>query len=1170
VEQLAQPNLTTIGENVLAKRYLVRNETGDVVETPQERFANVAKHVARAERNYGVEPDSIWPRFYRLMAKRDFMPNTPCLVNAGRDDNPGQLSACFVLPIEDSMEGIFTTLRDMAMIHKTGGGTGFSFSRLRPAGDFVKSTTGIASGPVSFMRAYNHVTECVKQSGVRRGANMGILRIDHPDILSFIDCKRDPNELCNFNISVGVTNAFMKAVDEDTEYELVNPRTKEVTGTLRARDVWNHVVKNAHASGEPGLFFLDRVNELDPLAGAVGEVEACNPCGEVPLRPYDACDLGSINLANFYLDDAVGAKIDFKRLEEVIQDAVRFLDDVHDVNQYPVSQIHEQTRASRKIGLGVMGWADLLVKMGIPYGSQQALDLAEEVERFIATKAVEASEELAALRGPFPLFEKSKHFTNGRKHRRNATCTVIAPTGSISIIAGCSSGIEPLFAIVQTRKQADMEMVDVNPMFIEVAKREGFYSEELLERVKENGTVKDDPDVPSRWQRVFAIANEISPEYHIRMQAAFQRHVEDAVSKCLAAGTLIPTSMGLVPVESFSDVTADDTFQKLDQSVTTGGHRILSHYRLGIGRAVRIKLDNGAVLTGAEATHRVQTADGWKLMRDLKIGDVVLGRFMAAHGPGDATIQWSDEWHTNASRIATPKAMTPPLAEWLGMLCADGHTVESTGQVGLSCKDEEVEARFITLTNEVFNVSPRTVEDRRTGVRCVYLTSRNLVRYVEALIGKGAFEKRAPIQVLQGSADEKRAFLRGVTLDGYLVRGALCVYGGMSETLAYHVAELARSFGLPSVYQGHKGAPGGVFHYVILSNAAQEIVQCIEKHKNAQPASTSYKVLLDRAVLDQHVPTDHPHYGAVRSLRQETGRHYCTNRVAHAMGWSTDTPVYLVRAVEDAGLVEMFDIEVESAHEYVVNGIVSHNTINLPEGATVEDVEQAYRMAWDEGCKGITVYRDKSREGQTLTIGASIARPELHPIPTGVYDLLGQMVKTPTGKLSVKVGLDTNDRPFETWLAVSRAGTAVSADCEAIARLGSLVLRMDSPIKPERRLQLIADQLSGIGGGDSVGFGQDRVLSLPDGVAKALRSLAESLEARQAAKTITPVEALAKAVTAPPVAVKPSNGHSNGNGKSNGNGHKHRFGDICPDCHQVALYYGEGCAKCALCGFSRC
>jgi len=786
--ELQQPNLTTIGKDVLAKRYLVRNEAGDVVETPQERFMNVAKHVAQAERNYGVEPDSIWPRFYKLMASRDFMPNTPCLVNAGREDNPGQLSACFVLPVEDSMDAIFTSLHDMAMIHKTGGGTGFSFSRLRPAGDFVKSTTGIASGPVSFMKTFNHVTECVKQSGVRRGANMGILRVDHPDIMPFIDCKRTLGELENFNISVGITDAFMDALETDSEYELVNPRNGKVTGKLRARNVMARIVENAWLNGDPGLFFIDRVNELDPLTCALGEIEACNPCGEVPLRPYDACDLGSINLGNFYREGAAGPVIDFERLESVIRDAVRFLDNVHDVNQYPVPQINERTKASRKIGLGVMGWADLLIRMGIPYGSQQGLDMAEELQRFITTKAIAASEELAALRGPFPLFEKSKHFINGRKHRRNSTCTVIAPTGSISIIAGCSGGIEPIFAIVQTRKQAEMEMVDVNPMFIDIAKREGFYSEALLERVKENGTVKDDPDVPTRWQRVFAIANEIDPEYHIRMQAAFQRHVEDAVSK----------------------------------------------------------------------------------------------------------------------------------------------------------------------------------------------------------------------------------------------------------------------------------------------------------------------------------------------------------------------------------------------------------TINLPNDATIEDVARAYQLAWSEGCKGITVYRDESREGQTLTIGAkTTAAPELHPVPTGSYELVGQMIQTPTGKLSVKLGLDAKERPFEAWLAVSRAGTAVSADCEAIARLGSLVLRMDSPIKPERRLQLIADQLAGIGGGDSVGFGQDRVLSLPDGVAKAVRSLADALEARRAAGQAKAEQA----VTEPSVTtVKvPSsgnghngNGHSNGNGHNgnghgNGNGHKHhKFGDICPDCHQVALYYGEGCAKCALCGYSRC
>lgn len=1351
---LQQPDLTAIGSSVLAKRYLARNEQGELIETPQERFVAVAKHVAQAEAAYDINPETVWPVFYKMMAARDFMPNTPCLVNAGHPN--GQLSACFVLPIEDSMERIFQTLKDTALIHKSGGGVGSSFSRIRPANDFVQTTTGLASGPISFMHAYNNVTECVKQSGVRRGANMAVLRCldgatmihtvsgrfpikdlvgqrpyvytcdaatrrvhviradqvfasdknremvrvwfdndeyidctidqrfllasgrykeakdlklgmrlmaltktvikhgnssryiktvgctdgrneyehrviardilketttadwhvhhldgnslnnvpsnleminrsdhasvhlqpllyhqrriakkrrgktleevygkekaaewksrmsvsaqnrahakpgnhkvvrvepikdkadvvydislptlhnfaangvfvhncDHPDILQFVDCKLKPGDLNNFNISVGITNAFMQALDEDTEYPLINPRTGKPTRTVRAREVFNRIVHNAHFSGEPGLFFLDRVNESDPVATPDDPIEAPNPCqpgwatvltpegirtfdevhvgstiwsgqrwtqitnkvktgvkpvyryhtragcfvgtsnhrivsegtkieivdtsnvdlalgqlgdpndkispqdivdglvigngitqansgapfltiseddvccyrkseiaelilehcptvhddawrvattinevstnvferivparflygtaqkmrgflrglytangsthrnritlltnvnivrnvqmmlsslgipshytinrahgcvyyylnieawackrfhnligfiqpehgfiqpehnhcldvvcnirpkltydivdveyfgeetvyaitvddeehtywtgglhasncGEQPLHPYDACDLGSINLANFLS----AGKIDWDRLGSTTRTAVRFLDDVHDVNHYPIPEIQKRTQNNRRIGLGVMGWADVLIDMGIPYASQKALDLAELVMAFINIAAIKASEELATHRGPFPVFASSKHATNGKKPRRNATVTTIAPTGSISIIAGCSSGIEPLFAVVQTRRQADMTMVDVNPRFIAVAKREGFYSETLMERVRETGTVKDCPEVPGHWQQVFAVANEIPVEYHVKMQAAFQQHVECAVSK----------------------------------------------------------------------------------------------------------------------------------------------------------------------------------------------------------------------------------------------------------------------------------------------------------------------------------------------------------------------------------------------------------TINLPQTAPVEDVERAYMLAWQEGCKGITVYRDKCRENQTLSLGASsekkaepkaeLVRPELHPLPTEPYDAKVWYVETPAGKLSVKLGLD-HGRPFEVWYEVSRPGRAITALSDALARLGSLVLRMDSPIDPMRRVELIIDQLTGLGGGDSVGFGPGRVLSVPDGAAKALRTLLDAVSKDEPASTVvsTPIVV----VSAAEGISKPSNGHNgnghnsnghNGNGH-NGNGHHHNLGagDICPECHQATLYHTEGCSMCP-CGFSHC
>lgn len=519
---LPEPKLTEIAQKVLAQRYLIKNEAGEVIETPRELFTRVAKAIA--------QDDEYESRYYEMMTRGDFLPNTPCLINAGRPHGQGQFSACFVLSVEDDMESIFETMKNMAMIHKSGGGTGFSFSRLRPKNDFVRSTTGVASGPVSFMRAYDHVTECVKQSGIRRGANMGILRVDHPDIRDFISCKDDVTQITNFNISVGITNAFMEALIDGAKYALINPRNNVIVEYVSPREIWDMIAQRAHATGDPGLFFIDRVNEQDPLAHVPRyEIEAVNPCGEVPLCAYNACTLGSINLGNFIED----GRLNSERLEATVELGVRFLDDVLEHNQYPVKEIAEVTAATRKIGLGVMGWADALVKMGIPYNTHLARKQARMIMQRINDTAAIASKQLARERDAFPEWENSKWHNEKDSPRRNVTVTAIAPTGSISIIAGCSSGIEPLFALCQTRNQADMIMVDFNPLFEEVASREGFWTESVRKHVIKHGSVAACDEVPERWREVFAIAGEIEPLAHVKMQAAFQEHVEDAVSKTI-------------------------------------------------------------------------------------------------------------------------------------------------------------------------------------------------------------------------------------------------------------------------------------------------------------------------------------------------------------------------------------------------------------------------------------------------------------------------------------------------------------------------------------------------------------------------------------------------------------------------------------------------------------
>jgi ribonucleoside-diphosphate reductase alpha chain len=516
---------------VLERRYLMKDGEGRVIETPQELFRRVARHIASAELIYDPKADVSFyeEAFYKLMENLEFLPNSPTLMNAGRE--LGQLSACFVIPIEDSMESIFDAVKYTALIHKSGGGTGFSFSRLRPERDRVGSTGGIASGPVSFMRAFDVTTDVIKQGGMRRGANMAILSVDHPDILRFIDAKEDQQVLTNFNLSVAVTDDFMKAVGKVADYNLVNPRTGEVTAKFNAKEVFDKIVDMAWRTGDPGIVFIDEINRHNPTP-KLGRIESTNPCGEQPLLPFESCNLGSINLSKMVMHKDGQPYINYDKLSQTIKLAVRFLDDVIEVNQFPLPEIAEMTKTTRKIGLGVMGFADMLIQLGIPYDSEQGLAVAEEIAHFISEEADKASIELAQERGVFPAFQGSIYDTPDGPRFRNASRTTIAPTGSLSIIANCSSGIEPLFALSYVRHILEgEEFVEVNPYFEDAAKTGGFYSPDLMKQLAEGKSLKEVKETPEEVKRLFVTAHEIAPEWHVRMQAAFQKFTDSAVSK---------------------------------------------------------------------------------------------------------------------------------------------------------------------------------------------------------------------------------------------------------------------------------------------------------------------------------------------------------------------------------------------------------------------------------------------------------------------------------------------------------------------------------------------------------------------------------------------------------------------------------------------------------------
>jgi len=673
--------LSESARRVLDARYLTKDDDGTVVETPEQMFRRVAANISRAEMLYNPDEANrlLWEEtFFGVMRRQEFLPNSPTLMNAGTDIQ--QLSACFVLPVCDSMDGIFEAIKHTALIHKSGGGTGFSFSRVRPQGDMVGSTHGTSSGPLSFMTVFDAATETVKQGGRRRGANMAILRVDHPDILDFIRTKDQTDRLNNFNISVAITDRFMEALESGGEYELINPRSGDATKKLEAAKVFDLIVDSAWRTGEPGVVFIDRVNQFNPTP-AVGEIESTNPCGEQPLLPYESCNLGSVNVARFARGSAGACTVDYSALRQAVHTSVRFLDDVIDMNRYPLPEISELTRANRKIGLGVMGFADLLIRMGIPYDHEDAVDVARELMRNVQEAGRDASQKLAEERGAFPNFSSSTYAQRGERPLRNATVTTIAPTGSISIIADTSSGVEPLFALTFTRRVLDgTEMVEVNSTFAEIARSGGFYSEELVGELAASGTAHGIDAIPERWREVFQTAHDIEPGAHVRIQAAFQEFTDNAVSKTV----------------NFPHEAAREDVANVFQLAFGSGCKGVTIYRDGSRDAQVLSTGRTGAASGSEAAPAQPAAPGPGHRRPRPRPGVVAGetrRVETGCGNMYVTVNTDEE----------------------------GRPFELFAQIGKAggCAASQTEAigRLISLSLRA-GVEPRAIAKQLRGVRC--------------------------------------------------------------------------------------------------------------------------------------------------------------------------------------------------------------------------------------------------------------------------------------------------------------------------------------------------------------------------------------------------------------------------------------------------------------------
>jgi len=1494
--------------NILPARYLRKDADGNVNEAQEELFERVAKNIALAEavfeaRNEGVEvtvtPDQLKPdhprrdelaeevfgtgvtadaeaettlteynvnkfayetvvpelpdavrehveetaaAFRGLMEDLSFMPNSPTLMNAG--DELQQLSACFVDSPEDDIDDIHQTAKEAAQVFQSGGGMGYAFWRLRPYGDPVGSTGGIASGPITFMRTYDQMCETIAQGGARRGAQMGVMRVSHPDVIQFIHAKNkdvslahtlrlnDPDDfthnsfadaleeareliddegrvpkhlrnaveghLSNFNISVGVTHDFMDAVKNGEEYTFTNPRTgephvaTEQTAELYemfglgeyvevgealsvpAGEIWDRIVEGAHENGEPGVIYLERVNdehsfdidehpehrilatnpcvtgdteialadgttetlatlaergqdvrvlcrnsETDELTVKVGRnprqtradadlvrVETsdgasltCTPdheiwapegyveagdlsvgdtvvgttavavpaggvsetvseqltvtsvtdagsapvynitvddhhnylavaegdddipfisvanCGEQPLEEYEACNLGHINLSTLAAQDApdwriwsersVGEydsqeaaiaafleeAIDWEEFDRRIELGTRFLENVVTMSDFPVEEIEQTVREMRKIGLGIMGLAQLYIQLGMKYGSDPANEVARQLMTHINHHSKWTSHELATERGPFEEWDNSKYadptaYREWFEHQtgldaddwadgfpiRNHNTTTIAPTGTTSMVGNTTGGCEPIYNVAYYKNvsddvQGDEMLVEFDDYFLRVLEANDIDVEAVKQEAQEQMATNafDGIDglssVPDAIGELFVTTGDLSARQHAGIQCSCQEGVDSAISKCLEKGTLVQTDSGVRPIESFADENPEPgEFVDVEEDVTIDGVPVESQYFAGEKDATRIRVDNGTEIVGATDSHRVLTPEGWKVLGELEEGDYVVGRQTESHGDGGANIAFTrpDIAADGGATLATghvdptsfekavtlPEQMSPRLARFLGMYAADGSAIDERYSIEISTSSEHVRDEARDLLKELFGREPIVEEDSRRGeqretVYGVQLNSKPVWEFVTALCDTGSYDKKVPREILRGSPEEKLAFVNGVTLDGYVSGQSLVVYGGMSKDLADGVAELFRSFGVPKVYVGRKwiDESDAYSYQVHVTNDAQELVTPIESHKRVERFDQRYRVYVPQDRVDKtEFDSRSTEYYAARNFEYR-GRNYMFDTTAKQLGITDAPPLYEVTDVDDAGTRKMYDIELAGPHEYVVGGVVSHNTVNAPNESTVEDAKAVFEYIYDHGGKGVTYYRDGTRSKQVLTtrakntefadeaeaaealveqieevfggIEAFVESEEVQAvIDDQVAEILGsvdereefaqkrdrpdvlrgvtQRIDTGYGKLYVNINEDPEaDRPFELFANIGNSGGFTASFTEALAKTISTALR--AGVDPWE----IADELQGIRSPKVAWDKGEQIQSIPDAIGTAMRRYLE-------------------------------------------------------------------------------